>query len=72
MISNQELFNRQIPAMMHSIDAEGRIVTVSQKWLDVLGYSEEEVLGRRSTEFMTEESCRHARDGRNCYFIFQS
>jgi PAS domain S-box-containing protein len=62
MISNQELFNRQIPAMMHSIDAEGRIVAVSQKWLDVMGYSEEEVLGRRSTEFMTEESCLHARE----------
>lgn len=57
-----ELFNRQIPAMMHSIDLEGRILQVSQKWLDSLGYQESEVIGRRSTDFMTEESCRHARE----------
>ena len=62
MSAKQEHFNRQIPAMMHSIDVDGCIVNVSQRWLDVMGYRQEEVLGRRSTEFMTEESCRHARE----------
>jgi diguanylate cyclase (GGDEF)-like protein/PAS domain S-box-containing protein len=62
MDAQSQIFNRLIPAMMHSIDAEGRLVNVSQKWLDTLGYSEAEVLGRRSTEFMTEESCHYARE----------
>ena len=35
------------PAMLHSIDAEGRLVSVSDAWLAKLGYTREEVLGRR-------------------------
>lgn len=44
------------PIMLHSIDMEGRIVAVSDRWLEALGYAREEVLGRRSTEFLTPES----------------
>ena len=50
------------PVMMHSIDSAGRIVSVNERWLQVLGYSREEVIGRRSAEFMTEESRRFAEE----------
>ncbi len=48
------------PAMLHSIDASGRIVGVSDHWLEVLGYDRDEVIGRRSLDFLTEESRQHA------------
>lgn len=48
------------PVMMHSIDAEGRLVSVSNAWLEALGYTREEVLGRRSVEFLTAESRKYA------------
>lgn len=50
------------PALMHSIDPQGRILNVSGLWLQTLGYEEHEVLGRHSTEFMTPETARYARD----------
>jgi PAS domain S-box-containing protein len=53
----RSLYDRT-PAMMHSIDREGRIISVSERWLETLGYRREEVLGRRSVEFLDAES-RH-------------
>jgi PAS domain S-box-containing protein len=50
------------PAIMHSIDADGRIVGVSDRWLEVMGYERHEVMGRRSAEFMTPESQVRARE----------
>jgi len=44
------------PAMMHSIDREGRIVSVSDRWLTALGYTHDEVIGRRSIEFLAPAS----------------
>ncbi len=44
------------PAMLHAIDPEGRLLMVSDAWLERLGYAREDVLGRRSTEFFTEAS----------------
>ena len=51
---------RQTPAMMHSIDMNGVIVQVSDHWLKHMGYERDEVIGRRSADFLTEESRRHA------------
>ena len=48
------------PAMMHSIDPEGRIISVSDYWLEKLGYSREEALGRKSTDFLTPDSKKYA------------
>lgn len=48
------------PVMMHSIDSEGRLLSVSDRWLEVMGYAPEEVLGHRSIEFLTEESRKRA------------
>ncbi|WP_170319527.1 PAS domain S-box protein [Polyangium spumosum] len=55
-----QLLYQRTPALMHSIDTEGRISAVSDRWLDVLGYTRDEVLGRRSSEFLTEESRKRA------------
>jgi two-component system cell cycle sensor histidine kinase/response regulator CckA len=49
------LYN-ETPVMLHSIDPAGRLVNVSDHWLREMGYRREEVLGRRSVEFLTEES----------------
>lgn len=49
-----------LPAMMHSIDAQGAIVWVSDRWLEVMGYERGQVLGRKSTDFLSEESRRFA------------
>lgn len=50
------------PVMLHSIDGVGRIVNVSNYWLFHLGYERNEVIGRKSTEFLTEESSRYAEE----------
>jgi len=44
------------PVMMHSIDLNGRLVSVNDHWLKVLGYTRSEVIGRKSIEFLTEAS----------------
>jgi PAS domain S-box-containing protein len=46
--------------MLHTIDAEGRLLAVSDAWLSRLGYTREDVIGRRSTEFLTPASQEHA------------
>ncbi|MGI9508050.1 MAG: PAS domain-containing sensor histidine kinase [Geminicoccaceae bacterium] len=51
---------RNTPAMMHSIDASGRLINVSNAWLTKMGYQRDEVIGRRSTEFLTAASRLYA------------
>ena len=46
------------PAMLHTIDAEGRLTDVSDYWLAKLGYSRAEVLGRPILDFLGEDSRR--------------
>ena len=48
------------PVMLHSIDPEGRLMSVNDYWLETLGYERDEVLGRTSVEFLTEASRRRA------------
>jgi len=48
------------PAMLHSIDTKGRLMSVSDNWLDVLGYVREEVIGEKLTRFFTENSRNRA------------
>jgi PAS domain S-box-containing protein len=50
------------PAMLHSIDTNGRLVSVSDYWIEVLGYDREEVIGRKLTDFFTESSRRYAEE----------
>jgi PAS domain S-box-containing protein len=42
------------PAMLHTVDAKGRIIYVSDHWLKKLGYRREEVIGRSITDFLSE------------------
>ncbi|MEO8224799.1 MAG: sigma 54-interacting transcriptional regulator, partial [Gammaproteobacteria bacterium] len=44
------------PAMLHTIDPQGRLTDISDHWLDKLGYTRDEVLGRSILEFMTDAS----------------
>ncbi|MDB4961656.1 MAG: signal transduction histidine kinase, nitrogen specific, NtrB [Myxococcales bacterium] len=53
---------RLTPTMLHSIDHQGRIEEVSDLWLTRLGYTWNEVIGRESTDFLSEESARYARE----------
>jgi PAS domain S-box-containing protein len=55
----RQLYN-DTPAMLHSVDSDIRLVQVSDYWLREMGYEREEVLGRRSFEFLTEESRQRA------------
>ncbi|WP_349962888.1 diguanylate cyclase [Rhizobium sp. ZPR3] len=48
------------PAMLHSINKDGFLISVSDAWLSKLGYSREEVIGKRSSEFLTAESRAYA------------
>ena len=41
-----------MPAMLHTIDVDGRLLTVSNRWLDRLGYKREDVLGQKSIDFV--------------------
>ncbi len=48
------------PAMVHAVDRSGRLISVSDAWLTRFGYRRDEVIGRPSVDFMTEESRRDA------------
>ncbi len=48
-----------IPAMLQSIDAKGRIIGVSDYWLQNFGYTLDEVVGRLSYDFVTPESAKY-------------
>jgi diguanylate cyclase (GGDEF)-like protein/PAS domain S-box-containing protein len=50
------------PVMMQSLDAQGRLVSVSDLWLQKHGYTRDEVLGHEVTEFMTPESASYAKN----------
>lgn len=49
------------PAMMHTIDREGRIVNVSDYWLTQMGYSRDEVIGQVASSFLVDEDRERAR-----------
>jgi len=49
------------PVMLHSIDEQGLVTEVSDYWLEVMGYSRDEILGRPCTTFLTEEYRQYAR-----------
>jgi len=42
--------------MMHSLDLERRIVSVSDYWLEKLGYERDEVMGEPGLDFLTDSS----------------
>ncbi len=57
----RSLYNKT-PAMLHSIDKDGILLSVSDYWLKDLGYAVEEVVGRKVTDFYTEQSRKYAEE----------
>ncbi len=49
---------RSTPAMLHTLDADGHIQTVTDHWLQKLGYTHEDVLGRPITDFYSDADRR--------------
>jgi diguanylate cyclase (GGDEF)-like protein/PAS domain S-box-containing protein len=47
---------RQTPAMTYSVDAQGKLLKVSNHWCNQLGYKREDVIGRPIIEFLTKSS----------------
>jgi len=45
---------RQTPAMLHTVDVDGSIVNVTEHWLQKMGYTREEVVGRSIVDFFSE------------------
>jgi PAS domain-containing protein len=43
------------PVMLHAMDTEGKVVNVSDMWLERLGYVREDVIGRDIREFLSDE-----------------
>ncbi len=50
------------PAMLHSIDRAGRLVSVSDYWADALGYRRDEVIGRKLIDFFTDTARQYAEE----------
>ncbi len=44
------------PLIQYSVDSRWRLTRVNKAWLDALGYTEEEAIGRRSRNFITPGS----------------
>jgi len=53
-------FYESTPAMLQSLDLHGRILFVSDAWLEKLGYVRQEVVGRLSNAFLTPHSSAYA------------
>ena len=48
------------PAMLHSIDPDGCLVSVSDNWLEIMGYEREDVIGQKLARFLTPDSKSYA------------
>ena len=55
---------RSTPAMLHTVDKDGLIVTVTDHWLQKLGFEREEVIGRPITDFFSHADRKLYADGR--------
>ncbi len=57
----RRLYN-ETPVMLHSVDRDRRMVSVSNYWLETFGYQRDEVLGRLSTDFLSPSSRTYANE----------
>lgn len=62
MLESNDRFINDGPAIIQSIDAQGTLVAVSNKWLERFGYLRDQVIGRQSTDFLTNRSAKYAKD----------
>ena len=52
----------ETPVPLHALDREGRIAIVSDRWLELLGYERDDVIGRPLTDVLTPASQTLFRD----------
>lgn len=57
------------PLGYQSLDDNGNFLDVNNKWLEITGYSREEVIGRNFAEFLAPE---YIGKFQNCFSVFQS
>jgi PAS domain S-box-containing protein len=57
----ESLYN-EAPVPLHSLDSDQKLVSVSDRWLALLGYSRDEVLGRSITDFLSSQATRALND----------
>ncbi|MFC1571332.1 ATP-binding protein [Candidatus Margulisiibacteriota bacterium] len=55
----ERLFQRA-PIAMHIVDENGRITEVNQTWLDMMGYTRKEVVGKEIFQFIVKEQRENA------------
>ena len=55
---------RSTPAMLHTVDDDGNIITVTDHWLQKLGYRREEVVGRSVLDFFTNAERKRLSGGK--------
>ncbi len=54
---------RSTPAMLHTVDGNGMIVTVTDHWLNKLGFTRDEVVGKPITDFFSLRDRKFYADG---------
>lgn len=63
----RNIYNRA-PVMMHSVNSNAEIMSVSDFWLEKMGYERKEVIGKKTTEFVTENSRKQANKNLENFF----
>ena len=56
------LLYESTPAIMHSVNPKGELISVSNQWLKTFGYARNEVIGRKSTNFLSKDSQRYTEE----------
>ncbi len=51
----RNIYNKA-PVMMHSVDKNGKIISVSDFWLDKMGYDRNEIIGKSPAYFLSKPS----------------
>ncbi len=52
----------ETPVMLTATDQDGKVIAVSDAWLQTMGYRRDEVIGRPRWDFIAPESVAHLRD----------
>ena len=55
-----EALYAETPVPMHSLDNERRVISVSDRWLELLEYRRDEVIGRPITDFLADREAASA------------
>lgn len=58
---------QQAPFGYHTLDEKGRLTDVNNKWLQILGYSREEAIGKRFEAFLTPAYAGKFKDNLNMF-----